>query len=724
MGTRANREVADYLASQVQSMGLEIRREPGRILLPVQPPVIADFENLVVTLPGTDNTKAILLTAHYDSVPAAPGTSDDGAGVATLLECMRVLRASPQLRNDVIFLFSDGEEMGLLGAREFARDQQRMAQIGVTLNFEGRGNQGPVWLFETSTPNEWIVRQFAQASPFPVGNSLSYEIYKRLPNDTDFSVFKRQGLPGFNFAYFGGISSYHTRLDNLLNLDHTSLQHHGSYAVSLSRHLGQLDLSQIDPGDEVIYGNLIGNAVIYYSSSWILPWLVVAWVVLVAAIVLGHRRGRLGWGGFLTGLAANLVLLAICPLLVWGLWRLIWRFHPQRTGLVYGQPYGSHWWMMGLVALGCIAFLLGLRPWLKRFQTLGVTAGIVTTCLLFSTLLSWLVPGTHFLFFWPSLGASLALFIQSAQRSPSTWTASLSLAAMAFPASVLPAQAGQLHEALTLSLVAAPTFVMLFCLGTLSPQLAEHFRDSRLPKVGLFCVFFLFGLALFYGSFQSLRPQANSLSYALQEGEASGYWLSTDSQPDDWTELFLDAPQTQALEWLAPLVTRSLTTSPAPSIVVSAIEVTHEVEPRESEPSQSGPSRNLRIQIRPGAQGSVLSAQLDPETRVLSARVQGLEVPAPPARQSQWGFRYLAPPIEGIDVEPSDPGAKRNRTSGDRESARVARHCTASPPPPTPYDIFPLSLLAAEFDSDLETNQNTVGLRNISRAFINPRVET
>ena len=150
----------------------------------------------------------------------------------------------------------------------------------------------------------------------------------------------------------------------------------------------------------------------------------------------------------------------------------------------------------------------------------------------------------------------------------------------------------------------------------------------------------------------------------------------------------------------------------------------HEVEPRESEPSQSGPSRNLRIQIRPGAQGSVLSAQLDPETRVLSARVQGAGSTGPASSPITMGIPLSCAADRGHRRGTSDPGAKRNRTSGDRESARVARHCTASPPPPTPYDVFPLSLLAAEFDSDLETNQNTVGLRNISRAFINPRVET
>ena len=50
--------------------------------------------------------------AHYDSVPFGPGAADDGAGVVTLLETARALKAGPPLKNDVIFLFTDGEEAG------------------------------------------------------------------------------------------------------------------------------------------------------------------------------------------------------------------------------------------------------------------------------------------------------------------------------------------------------------------------------------------------------------------------------------------------------------------------------------------------------------------------------------------------------------------------------------------------------------------------------------
>ena len=64
---------------------------------------------------------AVALVAHFDSDPTTPGANDDAAGVAAILETARVLLSGPPLRNDVILLFTDGEEpaprFGLPGLR-------------------------------------------------------------------------------------------------------------------------------------------------------------------------------------------------------------------------------------------------------------------------------------------------------------------------------------------------------------------------------------------------------------------------------------------------------------------------------------------------------------------------------------------------------------------------------------------------------------------------------
>ena len=87
-------------------------------------------ENIIAVHKGAGDGKAVLASAHYDSVPAGPGVSDDGAGVAVVLELARAF-AAKTTRNDLIFLITDGEETGLRGARAFAERHPLMRRVGV-----------------------------------------------------------------------------------------------------------------------------------------------------------------------------------------------------------------------------------------------------------------------------------------------------------------------------------------------------------------------------------------------------------------------------------------------------------------------------------------------------------------------------------------------------------------------------------------------------------------
>src|SRR5271165_1031482 len=63
-------------------------------------------------VPGSG--KAVVMMAHYDSVPAGPGASDDESGVATVLEAARALKSGhTKSMHPVIALITDGEEAGL-----------------------------------------------------------------------------------------------------------------------------------------------------------------------------------------------------------------------------------------------------------------------------------------------------------------------------------------------------------------------------------------------------------------------------------------------------------------------------------------------------------------------------------------------------------------------------------------------------------------------------------
>lgn len=90
----------------------------------------ATVENIAGVHKGTAGGKAVMLVAHYDSVATGPGAGDDAAGGASVPEVLRALKAGPPLRNDVVALFTDGEEAGLLGAWGFVGEHKLAREVG------------------------------------------------------------------------------------------------------------------------------------------------------------------------------------------------------------------------------------------------------------------------------------------------------------------------------------------------------------------------------------------------------------------------------------------------------------------------------------------------------------------------------------------------------------------------------------------------------------------
>ena len=99
VGSPADAEVRDYLLRQLTALGFTPEIQKTQVLSG-QFGSIAQVQNILVRIPGTDSTRAVLITAHYDSVVSGPGTGDNGVSVAAMLETLGALRAGPALRND------------------------------------------------------------------------------------------------------------------------------------------------------------------------------------------------------------------------------------------------------------------------------------------------------------------------------------------------------------------------------------------------------------------------------------------------------------------------------------------------------------------------------------------------------------------------------------------------------------------------------------------------
>ena len=138
------------------------------------------------------------------------------------------------MRRPITFLFNEGEEVGLLGARSFLDSDPAAARILSLANFEARGTTGPVTMFETSRPNAPAILWLSRAGGGVVADSLSTDLYGLIPNSTDVAMFAERNWTILNFAVIGNETRYHSAGDNLAALDRRSLQQMGDQAVALA----------------------------------------------------------------------------------------------------------------------------------------------------------------------------------------------------------------------------------------------------------------------------------------------------------------------------------------------------------------------------------------------------------------------------------------------------------------------------------------------------------
>lgn len=440
VGSPENRKVREYLIQQLASLDLDPQVQEGTGFAGGGH-VAGTVYNILARKKGATPGKALLLLAHYDSVAAGPGAGDDGAGVAALLETARALHAdSAPLRNDVLFLFTDGEEAGLLGAAAFVAENPAAKEIGLALNFEGRGDSGPSLMFETSDENGWLIRQLAAAAPFPSASSLSGAIYKQIPNDTDLSVFKQGGYAGLNFAFIGSPERYHTPQDTPENLDPRSLQHHGSYALALARRFGNLTLENRRETDAIYFDGLAaGRWFVSYPVEWAVPLAVAVAALFLVVGGFGFFTGQLR----LAGLALGLVAFALSEFIAWrcgiafvrGLVAVHGRWlpaGPTMHSVLYGVALAS---LASALTAATWELFRARTKWGANWQSLAFIGLAIWVGM--TVALAFYFPSGSYLAAWPASFNLLALGVVFAGASLDSYAALGALLLGAAPAMLL-----------------------------------------------------------------------------------------------------------------------------------------------------------------------------------------------------------------------------------------------------------------------------------------------
>jgi hypothetical protein len=642
MGTVEHDRVRDYIVGQITALGVKPQMQVTTGIS-TRYPIAGRVQNILAWLPGSDaKGKAVLLVAHYDGVAAGPAAADDGAGSAALLEAIRALRAQKQpLAHDVIVLFTDGEESGLLGAAAFAREHPWAKDVAAVLNFEARGTGGRSYMFETGPGNLDIVRALRSAGSVTAGSTFT-TIYRALPNDTDLSELSVLGTPAMNFAFADGVERYHTSKDDIAHLDPRSLQHHGTQMLAVTRTLANEALPRPVTGDAVFF-DFPGLGLVIYPAGTAIPLAILS-LILTAIVVIRFPQG------VITGVGVTIVAVAVGAAVAYVAGSC---FASIQSHLPNGGVAAWSGWYGAAIVMLTIAVTLALVFAATRWsRPLGLHAGALVVWTLIGLATSIKVPGVSYLFVWPSLFVAFALILAKFELQV-MWVAALV---------TLSLFCGLLYGATVIMLgvvgpgaIALGVFTALIVMMLL-PLEAKLFPSLKwrepLTLVGLALVLAI--VAMFRVHYDADHPIRTQFVYA-ESADSTDAFLGTPLRIEDaWTSATLN-PSKTIPAWVSHLPgTRLASGRQVTRVQLDAPEMLYIRD------TLLNGSRRVVMRLKgPKGAMSVAMRATGAPVRTASIDERVVDTTRYRARSSVWAMEYWAVPDTGAIVALSiPPGAK------------------------------------------------------------------
>ncbi len=651
MGSAGAARAREAISAQLDALHLAPHVQTASAVSAQSGRVAGTVHNVVARLPGRDPSRAVLLVAHYDSVPVAAGAADDGGGVVTLLETARALAAGLRPRNDVIFLFTDGEERGLLGARAFLAEDPWAYGVGVVLNFDSPGSSSPVLMYETSPGNGLLVGALVAGAPHPYTSSLMYEVSRRLPIESDFRPFVAAGAPGMSFGALDGPAYDHTAYDSLQSFHASSLQHEGDTALALARHFGDLDLWNLHRED-VVYFDVVDGFAVVYGRGLVLPFLALATALLAVAVAVAARRRLLSLRGLSLAVPASAAVLGVALLvmaIVWGMYRTAYE---QRTWSEAGVVI-SDFYRLGLVLLAAAVIVAAYELLLRRLRPWDLAVAALLWWLAGAVAVAVIVPGAGYLLTWPLAGASLGLLgaVLLGERALRSVAGVAVTLAGAAPGIVLMSSATYLLL-MSAGLKQVLTVLAVWLVaGLLVIPLEVARRGFRLwlpvalAGAGV-AVLMAVGSTV---AFDTEHPRFTSIYYRV-DASGTARWQTVD-RIDEWTAQFLREDLRRPFHdaYFPQMGVRSTIVGAAPQLRLAApvIEVLRD--------ATAGDRRTVRLRLRSARGAPVVSLLVESVVGGLPARVDGLplagwDTTILDGTTVRWWFDYYAPPAAGVVV--------------------------------------------------------------------------
>jgi Peptidase family M28 len=668
VGTAADDGVRDRIVAELTKLGYQPQIQTAFACGDFG--TCATVNNVLARLDGTEtaSSDAVLLAAHYDSVPAGPGDSDDGVGVAAVLEIARALKSMPAPRHSVIFLLDEGEEAGLLGARAFVNAHPWAKDVRAAVNLDARGTSGPSVLFETGAANDWAVRLYAQHAARPATSSLFYTVYESLPNDTDFTVFKAAGYEGLNFAFIGDEVHYHTPLDNSANAAPASLQHQGENALPAVVALANAGLSNI-PRRDAVFFDLFGRATVHWPArrSLLFALLTALLIFLQAAWLI--RSKRITLREFFLGLVGWLVTLAVTGALAIVL-RQALRFAGSTpvNWIAHPLPFEIAFWALG----AAVVFANGVF-FARRAGFWGLWSGVWVWWALLAIVASGRAPGVSYLVLAPAAIAAIAGLPATLPRTERNFVSGLAcILPLATAAIAGFAPASLLYDALGnrgLPIIAVAVGLLL---TPIMPLCADLLKAGGLRAYAFLWFPILAGAlatvaAVVLPPYSSKAPERVNIEYWRDADSGKAQWIVEPASGHLPEPLRLAAsfhrPTGRALPW----ITGTAFFTDAPGIAASAPTFTI------LQSAQANGRQAYQALLRSERGAPSAAVFFPPDADVEDVRVGGKPIQPEISRIRRyfngWAmYRCDAMPADGVEIDFSLPVGKPVEVSAADES--------------------------------------------------------
>jgi len=380
-----------------------------------------DIDNIYAVIPGTSGT-SMLIVAHYDSCPykekygvateGAYGAADDGYGLATMLEIMRLLNdhaKENKLVNGVKFAFTDAEEVALGGAVALVNEFSHwLRDVNIVINLEARGNKGPLYMFQTSDKNLKLIDFYSRTS-LPFSFSIAADVYKYLPNDTDFTPFLKGGYAGLNFSTLNSLKNYHTPNDNIENACKATLQFYGKQIYPLVlEYIGKERYGTPESfvsSNNAVFFTLLPGLLIHYSQTWSWIFTVIVALGMIVVAYFAITKKAISWKKTLLALGIWIAYLLDAALFGYLMAMLV----GYLTGNTFNLMYMPHVpFDLGFVvifaslvlATGLLAVKLSKK---LKCSFLEIFCGATLLIIVLNMVSAFLLHGGTYLFLWPAV---------------------------------------------------------------------------------------------------------------------------------------------------------------------------------------------------------------------------------------------------------------------------------------------------------------------------------